>query len=304
VMNTATGPQHLSDDALLAELTALCVAGRRNDARILVFLIQVEERRLYLLRACSSMYDFCRRKLGLSDGQACRRIAAARLVKRFPFILPLVARGEVHLCTLAQIRPFATGDNVHALIADTMGKTRDQVDRVLAHRFGLVRREWLSRGVLVIDEELEVLMQRGFELASHAVPDGDRLKLAKRAFRTFIEEEEKKRRAATERPRPGPAKPTKTIPRASTRAMFERHGEQCCYVDATTGERCPSRVYIQRDHRRMRVHGGTHDPENLQPMCGPHNRFLAALALGRTRIERAIRHRQQRRETDEDGPPA
>lgn len=307
MMRAAPGLQHLADDALLAELVALCVAGRKNDARVLLFLIEVEERRLYLLRACSSMYDFCRRKLGLSDGQACRRIASARLLKRYPFILPLVVNGDIHLSTLAQVRPFVRDDNVHALIADTMGKTRDQVDRVLAARFGFERNVARSRGVLIIDDELEELMQRSYELTSHAIPDGDRLKLAKRAFRTLIAEEEKKRRAKAERPRPAPAKPTKNIPRASTRAMFEAHGEQCCYVDPTTGERCPSRLYIQRDHRRMRAHGGTHEPANLRPLCGPHNRFLAQLALGRARIERAIRHRQQWRETgetEEDAPPA
>ena len=84
---------HLSDDALLAELMACCATGRDNDARILVFLMEIEERRIHLLRACSSMWDFCRRKLGLSGGQAFRRIAAARLAKRYPFILPLVERG-------------------------------------------------------------------------------------------------------------------------------------------------------------------------------------------------------------------
>lgn len=294
----------LSDDALFAELEACVVAGRENDARLLVFLGAVEERRIYLLRACSSMYDYCRRRLRMSEGQAHRRIAAARLVKTYPFILPLIASGAMHMSTLAQIRSFVKPENVHALVADTAGKSRDDVDRILADRFGLDRHLMRARGVLVIDEELDALMRRAFELDCHAVPDGDRLKLAKRAFRTFIAEAERKQRATARRPRPGPTQPTKSIPRASTRAMFERHGEQCCYVDPVTGERCGSRVFVQRNHRRMRVHGGGHEAENLDPHCGPHNRFLAALALGRERIERAIRRRrQQGRQGEEDSAP-
>jgi hypothetical protein len=285
---------HLSDDALLAELTACCVAGRKNDVRVVAFLIAIEERGIHLLRACSSMFDFCQRKLGMSGGQAWRRIASARLAKKYPFILPLLERGLTHLSTLAQIKVFVTDENVHALVADTAGKTRDQVDRILADRFGLPERPKQTRGVLPIDDELEALMERARELTSHAVPDGDRLVLAKRAFRIYIAELEKKQRAKAKRPRPAPAQPTKSIPRASTRAMFETHGEQCCYVDEKTGERCPSRIFIQRDHWRMRAHGGTHDAKNLRPLCGAHNRLLARLALGDGYVQRCIDLRQQK----------
>ena len=290
----------LSDDALLAELTACCVAGRKNDVRVVAFLIEVEERGLDLLRACSSMYDFCQRKLGMSGGQAWRRIAAARLAKDYPFILPLLEQGITHLSTLAHIKVFVTDDNVHALVAETAGKSRDQVDRILAHRFGLQKRPTPSRGVLPIDDELEALMVRARELTSHAIPDGDRLRLAKHAFRTYIAELEKKNRARAERPRPGPTEATKSIPRASTRAMFEEHGEQCSYVDEKTGERCPSRVFIQRDHRHMQAHGGSHDPKNLRPLCGAHNRLLAKLALGHEYVQRCIDLRQQKSKTTKD----
>jgi hypothetical protein len=293
---------HLSDEALLAELHACVATSRENDARMVLFLIEVDVRRLYLARAYSSMYDFCKRKLGLSDGQTCRRLAAARLVKDYPFILPLLVRGETHMSTLAQIRSFVTPKNAHALIAETAGKNRHEVDYILAQRFNLDRTSPSSRDVIVIDRELETLIQRAYELDCHAVPDGDRLELTKRAYRALIAAGEKKQRAKTERPRPPPTQRTKTIPRASTREMFAEHGEQCCYVDPISGERCPSRVFIQRNHRDMRVHGGTHESTNLEPVCGPHNRYLAALALGRERIDRAIRLRQRRLANGTDDP--
>jgi hypothetical protein len=283
----------LSDDTLVEELSACCVAGRKLDARIIVFLGEVEDRSIHLLRACSSMWDFCRRKLGLSGGQTHRRLAAARLVRQHPFILPLVEQGIVHMSTLAQIKMFVTDDNVHALVADTAGKTRDEVDRILGLR-GFQKKQKQARGVIETDDELEALIERARELTSHVHPDGDRLKIAKRAFRVFIAEAEKKVRAKAERPRAAPTQPTKSIPRASTRAMFEQHGEQCCYVDEKTGERCPSRLFIQRDHRFMRARGGTHDPKNLRPMCGPHNRLLARLALGRAYVEGRIHSRQRK----------
>lgn len=300
----ALGVEHLSDDDLVAELHASVVAGRENDARMLLYLIEVEARGIYLARACSSMYDYCQRELGMSGGQAHRRIAAARLAKDHPFVLPLVARGMTHLSTLAQIRTFVNDDNVHSLVADTAGKNRDEVDWYLAERFNLRKSGKRSRGVIAVDDELDGLIKRAFELECHAVPDGDRQKLAKRAFRALIADAEKRARAKTERPRPAPPRPTKRISRASTRAMFSKHGEQCCYVDPTNGERCQSRVFIQRNHIRMRAHGGGNEAENLNAMCGPHNRYLAALALGRSRIERAIRLRQQRQPPSDDVDPA
>jgi hypothetical protein len=295
---------HLSDDALLAQLTACCVLGRKVDARVISYLIEVEERRIHLLRACSSMWDFATRKLGFSGGQAYRRIASARLVKRYPFILPLIENGFTHMSTLAQIHSFVGDDNVHALVADTAGKSRDAVDQILAERFGIRRKAKQARGVLPTDEELEGLIERARELTSHVIPDGDRLKMAKRAFRLLIADEERRTRARAERPRAAAVVPTKSIPRASTRAMFEKHGEQCCYVDAKTGERCPSRVFLQRNHRRMRCRGGGHGAENLEPLCGAHNRLLAELALGRGYIERRIDFRQQKEKENKSGHSA
>jgi hypothetical protein len=297
-----TNLDHLSDDALLAELSACCVAGRKLDVDVLVYLMGIEERRIHLLRACSSMWDFCRRKLGFSGGQTYRRLACARLARRYPFLLGLLQNGFTHMSTLAQIHLFVGDDNVHALVADTAGKSRDEVDRILADRFGLRKKAKVPRGTLEIDAELEELMTRARELTSHAIPDGDRLKMAKRAFRLLIADEERRQRARAERPRPAPLLPTKSIPRASTRAMFEKHGEQCCYVDPKTGERCPSRLFIQRDHRRMRCRGGGHGPENLLPLCGPHNRLLAELALGRDYVGGRIRFRQ-RKQKDANEPP-
>ena len=56
-------------------------------ARLIVLLIEVEERRLDLRSAFTSMFDFRQRRLGMSQGEAFRRITAARLMKRFPALL-------------------------------------------------------------------------------------------------------------------------------------------------------------------------------------------------------------------------
>ena len=63
---------HLSDDELVAELTACCLDTRRSNVRTLLFLAEVETRQLYLRAAASSLREYCRRMLRLRPGAAPR----------------------------------------------------------------------------------------------------------------------------------------------------------------------------------------------------------------------------------------
>ena len=286
---------HLSDEELLAELAACCSNARRSDVQTLAFLAGVEERRLYLAAAASSMFDYCRRFLLMSHWRAYRCIAGARLCKQFPFLLERIERGELHLSTLAHLASFITPENVHELIEETAGMNRSAIDLFLGRKFGVEPMHGrMSNGPLPYDEELLQMLERARELLSHTLPTGDRLLILKAALRVLITGLEKKTRGKADKPRRAPQKPTKRISRHATRVMFEEHGEQCTFVDERTGARCSSRVFVQRDHRHMQVHGGDHDPKNLRPMCGPHNRWLAEQALGKKTIERRIHFRQRK----------
>ena len=122
----------LTDDALVARVSTLCAEGYALTARLIVLLIEVEERRLDLRSACTSMFDYCQRRLGMSGGAAYRRITAARLVKRFPALLQRIETGEIHLSTLVLLRPHLDEQNVHEIAAAVVGKTKRQVEELLA----------------------------------------------------------------------------------------------------------------------------------------------------------------------------
>jgi hypothetical protein len=292
---------HLSDDELVAALTTCCVDMRRFKVHVLLFLAEVEARQIHLLAAASSLWAYARDHLQMSHGTAFRFIKVARLCKKFPFLLERIERGELHLTTLTQIAPFITNDNVHDLVEETRGKNRTRVELVLRKWFGVEPTHGRMGSPMPYDEELLNLVERARELLSHAIPSGNTLEITKAAFHILIAHLEKKKRAKTANPHPAPTKPTKQISQHATRVMFERHGDQCSYVDERTGARCTSRSFIQRDHIDMQAHGGTHDPDNLQPMCAPHNLLRAQLALGRAYVERRIRCRQQQ-QTDTKEP--
>ena len=76
------------------------------------------------------------------------------------------------------------------------------------------------------------------------------------------------------------------IPRAARRAVFEREGLGCSWVDAN-GMRCGSQAWLEIDHRHPRGKDGSSEPENLRLLCRAHNQFAAERAYGRDHIERS-----------------
>jgi len=125
---------NLSTKALLEGVTALLGTERRTVARLIAHLIEVDDRRAHLEMACSSLFDFCVRKLGLSEGEAFRRINAARLVRRFPVILGMIEDGRIHLSALVLLRDHLTDDNHGVLLGDAAGKTKSELKELLAAR--------------------------------------------------------------------------------------------------------------------------------------------------------------------------
>ena len=295
--------EHLSDDELVIQLTSACFDKRRLTTRILVLLAEVEEREIYLAVAASSMWDYARRFLLMSHGCAYRFIAGARLCKKYPWMIDRLERGDLHLTTLAHIKSFITPENVEELVAECAGKKRADVDLVLRRWFGIDATRTQVGCPLPWDAELLRMVERAAELASHSIPMNDRLGLTKAAYALFIAYLEKTRRAKTDNPRPAPTGPTKSIPRAATRIMFERYGEQCAFVDERTGARCPSRAYLEHDHIHMRIFGATHDPDELRPLCDAHNRWLAKQKLGGEYVERCIHVRQRKQQKKANNPP-
>jgi len=67
------------------------------------------------------------------------------------------------------------------------------------------------------------------------------------------------------------------------RVVFERDGEQCTYVD-DRGRRCPSRAFLELDHRTPRAVGGADNTSNLSVKCRAHNRLAAERDFGRATV--------------------
>lgn len=187
-------------------------------AKLVECLAEMEERRLHLLAGFPSMFEFCTKQPKMSEGEAFRRILAARLGKRFPVVHALLASGAVHLSALALLRDYLTEENHAELLEAVSGKSNRDVQLLLARRFpqpdspsriAPARIEPLSERRFRVEftagaslvEKLELCR----DLMSHANPAGDLAVVVERALDLLLADlqtkrlSRKKRGAARER---------------------------------------------------------------------------------------------------------
>jgi len=120
---------------LLAGLSQLVRRGNELTGDLLAHLAELEERRLHLQLGFPSLFAYCVEALRLSEGAAGRRVAAARVCRRFSEAFELVARGELHLSALCGLAPHLNSQNASELFTACCRKTRRHVDELLAARF-------------------------------------------------------------------------------------------------------------------------------------------------------------------------
>jgi hypothetical protein len=124
----------MSDGELVARLGELLRAERRLTAAVLVHLGEVEARRLFLPAACSSIHVYCTRVLGMSEDQAFKRIRAARAARRFPVVAAAVEVSRLHLSGVVLLAPHLTAENAEELVAEASGKSKAEIEVLLARR--------------------------------------------------------------------------------------------------------------------------------------------------------------------------
>jgi hypothetical protein len=124
-------PGELSDAELLTATRRL--VGRSNQllAALLAHLGEVEARGIHRTRACSSLYTYCIYELRYSEDEAFRRVAAARLVRRFPALLDAIAAGELHLTGLLMLGPHLTNENLGQVLLRAKHRTKKEIARLV-----------------------------------------------------------------------------------------------------------------------------------------------------------------------------
>ena len=125
----------LSDSELVARLPRLVQTERHATADVIEHLVEMERRRLYLRRSVSSLYRYCIERLGYAEDAALKRHRVAKLALRLPQVLGELRSGTIHLTGLFLLSQHLTEDNAALLLGQARGKSRRQIEELVARWF-------------------------------------------------------------------------------------------------------------------------------------------------------------------------
>lgn len=104
-------------------------------AQLLVRLAAVEARGLFAPAGYASMWDYCLHELRMSEESAGRRLWASRKCTEFPALFDALAHGRLNLTAIHLLSTHLTNSNVDALIDASAGRTKAEIQELLAARF-------------------------------------------------------------------------------------------------------------------------------------------------------------------------
>lgn len=152
--------RNLTNDQLLSSTRIAVSDERRAALAVLEHLQVIQDRKIYLERGFPSLFEFCTKELGYSNGAAQRRIQAMRLMKEVPEVQEKIQSGQISISSAAQIQSFLQLEKKedHAytktekleLLATCEGKSSRDVEKELARRNPeVVRRD----SIRAVDED-------------------------------------------------------------------------------------------------------------------------------------------------------
>ena len=132
-----------------------------------------------------------------------------------------------------------------------------------------------------VQKETHDKLRRVQDLLCREIPDGDPAAIFDRALDLLLHDVEKKKLAATNRPRAprGTKDGSRDVPAHVRRAVWKRDGGQCAYSGKSG--RCTERRYLEWHHLQPHSHQGPATVDNISLRCRAHNVYESELVFGR-----------------------
>lgn len=274
----------LPDTLLLHKLER---SARFEAVRLQLFLAwlgEADRRKLAEVLGYSSTFDFCVRRLRLSEDESYRRIHAARAAVIRPELLSALADGQLTLTAISRIAPFVRRPDAPEIIARAAGRSARELEELLAPLRPEMAKRDVVRVVAVVppagkvpalrvdfnfrgSPALRDAVERVRDLLTHKYPYGSLDQIFLEVALDYLKRHDPLRTEAAREPR---AKPATTITTAVRRRIWRRDGGRCSYV-GVDGVRCLSRRFLEIDHATPRALGGGDEPANLRLLCRAHN---------------------------------
>ena len=132
-----------------------------------------------------------------------------------------------------------------------------------------------------VSKETHDILRRAQDLLCREIPDGDPAKIFARALDLLVHDVEKKKLAATTKPRPsrGTKAGSRDVPAHVRRAVWKRDDGRCAFVGRSG--RCTARRFLEWHHLQPFGHQGPATVDNISLRCRAHNVYESELVFGR-----------------------
>jgi hypothetical protein len=132
-MNTVTNIlAMMSESELLDHFETIVERDRRTTTQLLVAIAEIDERKLWAGHAFPSMFAFCVERFHMSEQVTAKRIWAARTARRFPIVLEMVERGELHLGAIHLLAKHLTPQNCSDVLQRAVHKSSREIEKLVA----------------------------------------------------------------------------------------------------------------------------------------------------------------------------
>lgn len=295
--------QSLPDEQLLARIERFAQEERDRLPVFLACLGEADRRGLPVKRGYTSTFDYCVQKLKFSEGEAYRRIHAARAATSRPELLSALSDGLLSLSAVSKIAPHVRRDDAPEIIARAEGKSTRELEEILAPLCPEPVKRDRIRTIAVAETgvpasiapavqtrvefvfqgspALRAAIERARELLAHKYPFGELDHILLEIVEEYLGRHDPQ--TALRLSRRAPVKGSSLIPAPIRRAVWARDGGRCTFV-GSEGIRCTSRRMLEIDHRIPRASGGAGSVENLRLLCRPHNDAERRRLLGEGRL--------------------
>ena len=123
--------ESLTTEELDDSIERLVRAEKRNVALVIAHIAEMSRRKGHLERGYKSLFDYCVRRLQLSEGSVARRIQVANVSGRFSQILIALVENRISLTVAGLLAPHLHEENVERLLSDCAGMTKREAEEYL-----------------------------------------------------------------------------------------------------------------------------------------------------------------------------
>ena len=295
-----TRHEGLSTEELDSSAEKLVRAEKRNVALVIAHIAEMSRRKGHLERGYRNLFEYCTRRLHLSEGSVALRIQVANVSRRFPQILVALRPKPVFAPSIRKTpsQPSFTSPSKTPAVQETRRarpafRTSPSIleparPEVYNFRFAADRKfkEKFERLAEVLG--VENPLQRMAEIMEQALDIAlDKKDLQRKRARRLEKEAKRSGEIPSKKSRPDELFAREEVEKANSRyipsevreRVHERAGHQCEYR-SEDGTRCRSRTGLEIEHQRPFALHHSHDERFLSLHCRSHNRLSAERVFG------------------------